>query len=120
MEVFLVEEWERKWKVYISVLELSEKELKKKRKVGREWEWKFYYKCKERKVEEVVGNFNSNNFNNEVRYICKFRFLVVLIFLVVKLFVVKKRYLRVLWKVYRDIERLKEKNKEFEKGKKKF
>lgn len=120
MEVFLVEEWERKWKVYISVLELSEKELKKRRKVGREWEWKFYYKCKERKVEEVVGNFNSNNFNNEVRYICKFRFLVVLIFLVVKLFVVKKRYLRVLWKVYRDIERLKEKNKKFEKGKKKF
>lgn len=120
LEAFLAEERERKRKAYISVSELSEKELKKRRKAGREREQKSYYKRKERKAEEAAGNSNSNNPNNEARHTRKSRPLAVSTPLVVKLPAVKKRYSRALRKAYRDIERLKEKNKELEKGKKKF
>lgn len=120
LETFLANEREWKRKAYISVSKLSEREQKKRRKAGRERERNSYYKRKERKPEEAAGNSNSNNPNNEARHTRKSRPLTVSTPLVVKLPAVKKGFWRALRKAYRDIERLKEKNTELEKGKKKF
>jgi hypothetical protein len=118
LDGFLATERERKRKAYVSVAELNERELKKRRKDGRERERKSYYNRKQKKAEKTE-NSNSDKLIKQ-RRTRKDGPIAASTPLVVKLPAVKKRYSRALRTAYRDIERLKEKNKELERGKKKL